>query len=144
MNKEVKLIELSPEQIQELLNNQAVQKVQEDTDAVIEQAIINMSPEELADYLSSHLASTNVIIEAMNLVSEFSMQDAIFAAALNRSRIGLDSAIAWIENHFSLNEEQAEEENKENNTESPNTNKGKRIVYGKNENSLPEDDSEQL
>jgi hypothetical protein len=150
MSKEVQIVELSPDQIQQMLNTQAQltekavleQKAQSEA---MEQAILNMTPSEISDYLSDHLSQSSVIIEATNIVSEFNLHDAIFIAALNRTRNGLDAALSWIENHFSLNELQAEDTKNENETESPKQQKqGKRIVYGKNSKSNTADESEQL
>lgn len=149
MAKEVKVLELTQEQIQNMLleqqkNSDTAEQQQQEAIA-IEQAILQMSPEEITDYISDHLTHTNVIVEALNITDEFSFQEAIFIASLNRSRLGLDAAISWIENHFSLNEVQAEETEIENKTKSPKRQKdGKRIVYGTSENLASEDDSEQL
>lgn len=149
MSKEVKIVELSPDQIQQMLTEQAQmtekavleQKAQSEA---VEQAILNMTPSEISDYLSDHLSQSSIIIEATNIVSEFNLHDAIFIAALNRTRNGLDAALSWIENHFSLNESQDSDEKIANKKESPKQQKeGKRIVYG-NAKANAEDESEQL
>ena len=149
MAKEVKVVELTPDQVQMLVeqqkNSAIAEQQQSQQEMIIEQAIINMSPEEIADYLAEHLAHTNVVVEALNLVEAFNLQEAVFVASLNRSRLGLDAAISWIENHFSLNEKQEIEDENGNKTKSPKPQKeGKRIVYGAGASSLDEDDSEQL
>lgn len=148
MPKEVKVIELTPEQVQMLVEQQKnaeIAEQQSQQEMTIEQAIVNMNPDEIADYLSEHLAHTNVVVEALNLVETFSLQEAVFVASLNRSRLGLEAAISWIENHFSLNEKQEIEDENGNKTKSPKPQKeGKRIVYGAGASSLDEDDSEQL
>lgn len=149
MAKEIKVVEFTPEQVQMLLEQQKQSEIaeqqQSQQELIIEQAIINMSPEEITDYLADHLAHSNVIVEALNLIEKFSLQDAVFVASLNRSRLGLEAAIDWIENHFSLNEEQGKDGETDNKTQSPEPQKeGKRIVYGAGKNSLKEDDSEQL
>jgi len=149
MAKEVKVVELTPEQVQMLVEQQKSSEIaeqqQSQQEMIIKQAIINMSPDEIADYLAEHLAHTNVVVEALNLIEAFNLQEAVFVASLNRSRLGLDAAISWIENHFSLNEKQEKEDEKGNKTKSPEPQKeGKRFVYGAGASSLDEDDSEQL
>jgi len=150
MPKEVKVLELSPEQIQQFLSERQIaeefnEKQLENEESALEQAILVMTPSEISDYLAEHLAHTDVVVTATNIVSDFNFHDAILIAAINRSRNGLDAAIAWIENQFSLNEEQAKNDPTKNKTESPKPQKeGKRVVYGTGVNSRPEDDSEQL
>lgn len=145
MPKNIKVVDFSPEQIEEMLGENLADTSKEDAQAeALAQAILQMEPDEIADYLYESLVQTNVLIEAANITDEISYHDAIFIAALNRSRVGLDAAISWIENHFSLEEVQADVESNKNKTKTPEIQKqGKRIVYG-SENKSAEDDSEQL
>jgi hypothetical protein len=148
MAKQIKIIEMSPEDVAQALKNQPsinMEEIELQQDADIEEAIINMTANEIVDYIAEHIAHTNVIVEALNITTDLNLQDSIFVASLNRSRVGLDAAILWIENHFSLNEQQAEVSEKSNITQSPMQQKdGKRIVYGSNKEENYEDDLEQL
>lgn len=143
MAKEIKVVELTSEQIQNLLLEQEMTEMAEKQlqhDAEVDKAILNMGPEEIVDYITEHLASSDVLVDAIKISGEFTLQDSIFIASLNRSRIGLEAAISWLENHFSLNEEQDNQGDMKKKHELP---KPRRIVYGETKDSTS-DDSEQL
>jgi len=109
------------------------------------QAVCAMSPEEIVDYLNAYCEQTDIVSESMSLVQTYTTGEAILVTALNSAKTGLDAAIMWMENHFSIDNQQAEEPSPKKKTESPKSQKdGKRIVYGSGEGSNQTDESEQL
>ena len=137
MSKQVQIIEAPPELLEHLA---AQDKMREEESAAYKNALDNMSPQEIHEFLEDHLAQTDILVESLSACSSLSLSDAIFAATLNRLRGGIDAALTWLESHHNLKIEEAGAEEKQNKNESPKT-EGKRIVYGANS---VEDESEQL
>ena len=139
--------EITPEQLEQLIQSGAVQIITapgEKDNSAMTQAINNLSAEELVDLLNDYLTQTDIIVQSLSLVEGFNTGEAIFIAALQRTREGLEFTVQWLEKHFSLTNEQAKEEPTEKKTESPNPQKeGKRVVYGAGATQAL-DDSEQL
>lgn len=139
--------EITPEQFEQLIQSGQIKVISADDvehPSAISEAINNLSAEDLVDLLNDYLTQTDIIVQALNLVKEFNTNEAIFIAALQRSREGLEYTVQWLENRFSLVNEQAKEEPTEKKTESPKPQKeGKRVVYGAGATQAL-DDSEQL
>jgi len=136
-SNQVQVLEASSE----LLEHFATQEKQRQEEAeAYKQAILNMSPTEMHEFLEDHLTATDIIMESLGICSNMNVSDSIFVTSLNRLRTGIESTLMWMESKLEIQKQEANPEAVQNKNESPRTD-GKRIVYGANDT---EDESEQL